>query len=323
MKKVSVIIPIFNAQKYLHKCLDSVINQTYNNLEIICVDDGSTDSSNKIIKEFQNKDHRIILLNKENGGVSSARNIGLIEATGDYLMFLDSDDYLDFNAISTCIQFLNESSIDIIRFNYIKIYKHLSINNKSYFKDECIFEYPFRDIINQIYINDNYCSACGTMYKSSIAKRHKFNEDIKIGEDFLFFINCLLDSKKIYVCNKNMYYYVFNDASATSVFNFDKYVKSIQGLIYVVNEIDNLLETKGLCPPNSNDKLERNIRDYFALAFQELGSSGVDKLNCFIHMNDGLSEILNYRKINIDKISHFSIIQKSKLIIKKRIKRFI
>ena len=95
--KITVIIPVYNVEKFLRTCLDSVINQTYQNLEIICVNDGSTDSSPEILKEYFEKDDRIIIINKENGGLSSARNAGLDAATGEYVAFLDSDDWISKN----------------------------------------------------------------------------------------------------------------------------------------------------------------------------------------------------------------------------------
>ena len=98
-KKISIIIPVYKVEKYLDKCVESVVNQTYKNLEIILVDDGSPDNCPKMCDEWAEKDKRIKVIHKENGGLSDARNFGIEKATGDYLMFLDSDDYLD---VTTC-----------------------------------------------------------------------------------------------------------------------------------------------------------------------------------------------------------------------------
>ena len=95
--KVSVIIPVYNVEKYLCKCLDSVVNQTLRDIEIICVDDGSTDSSWEILKEYAQRDDRIKLIHKENGGLSSARNVAMQVAKGDYIGFIDSDDWIDLD----------------------------------------------------------------------------------------------------------------------------------------------------------------------------------------------------------------------------------
>lgn len=94
---ISVIVPVYNVENYLCKCVDSIINQTYNNLEIILVDDGSTDGSASICDEYVLKDSRVKVIHKENGGVSSARNIGIAEASGEYICFVDSDDWLELD----------------------------------------------------------------------------------------------------------------------------------------------------------------------------------------------------------------------------------
>lgn len=96
---VSIIVPVYNAEKYLNKCLDSIVNQTYSNLEIILINDGSTDNSLSICNDYTNKDGRIIVIDKHNTGAADSRNEGLKKATGKYIMFVDSDDFIDLNII--------------------------------------------------------------------------------------------------------------------------------------------------------------------------------------------------------------------------------
>ena len=103
-KLVSVIIPVYNVERYLKKCIDSILNQTYKNLEIILVDDGSTDCSSKICDEYAKNDTRILVIHKANGGQSEARNIGISESKGEYIFFVDSDDYIEYNAIETMLE---------------------------------------------------------------------------------------------------------------------------------------------------------------------------------------------------------------------------
>lgn len=114
--KVSIIIPVYNVEKYLRECLDSVCNQTYKNLEIICVDDGSTDGSSAILQEYSEKDNRIIVIRQENAGLASARNTGLDAATGDWIGGVDSDDYLDLMAIEKCMK--HTDGVDVICFAF-------------------------------------------------------------------------------------------------------------------------------------------------------------------------------------------------------------
>ena len=103
---ISVIVPIYNVEKYLIKCIESIINQTYKDLEIILVDDGSTDSSGKICDEFATKDNRIKVIHKKNGGLSSARNIGLDICKGNYISFIDSDDYIELDMYEKMIKII-------------------------------------------------------------------------------------------------------------------------------------------------------------------------------------------------------------------------
>lgn len=118
--KVSVIVPVYNVEKYLKQCLDSIVNQTYKNLEIIIVNDGTKDNSMKIVEEYL-QDKRIKVINKENGGLSSARNRGIEEATGEYISFVDSDDYIDLNLYNTIVsEMLSREEIYIFNYNRYK-----------------------------------------------------------------------------------------------------------------------------------------------------------------------------------------------------------
>ena len=119
---VTIIIPVYNVEKYLPKCLDSIINQTYNHLEIIIVDDGSKDSSGLICDEYALKDQRIKVLHKKNGGLSSARNAGLDIAKGDYIMFVDSDDYVESHYCEVPLKHALEKNVRIVSFGYNKIF---------------------------------------------------------------------------------------------------------------------------------------------------------------------------------------------------------
>ena len=111
---ISIIVPVYNAEKFLTKCLDSIINQTYKNIEIICVDDDSSDKSSKILNEFAEKDKRIKVIHKANEGVSLARNVGLESAKGNYILFVDSDDWIEQSTCEVAINKIIEENADII-----------------------------------------------------------------------------------------------------------------------------------------------------------------------------------------------------------------
>ena len=112
--KISIIIPVYNVEKYLHECLDSIINQTFKDLEIICVDDGSTDKSSEILEEYEQKDKRFTVISQPNKGVSAARNRGMQQAKGKYIMFVDSDDYIASNACELIYNSAEEKRCDIL-----------------------------------------------------------------------------------------------------------------------------------------------------------------------------------------------------------------
>ena len=122
--KVSVIVPIYNVEKYLAECLDSIVNQTLRDIEIICVNDGTTDNSAEIMEQYAQKDPRIKTITQENGGLSVARNSGLAIATGEYLFFTDSDDILELNALEKLYAISKEKDLDVLYFDHIRFYEN-------------------------------------------------------------------------------------------------------------------------------------------------------------------------------------------------------
>lgn len=129
--KISVIIPVYNSEKYIERCLKSVVNQSYKDLEIILIDDGSTDNSSLICKKWEKLDNRVKYFRKENGGPSTARNYGLKHVSGDYIHFLDSDDWIDLETYSHCYKLIkNNKYPDIVKFSYITVHGQKNIIQK-------------------------------------------------------------------------------------------------------------------------------------------------------------------------------------------------
>ena len=125
--KVSIIVPVYNVEKYIKRCLDSLINQTYKNLEIILIDDGSTDSSGKICDQYKIKDNRFKVIHQKNRGLPSARNTGIDNITGNIVMFIDSDDWIDKDCIEKCIkEFKLNNKLECIVFPYIREFENIS-----------------------------------------------------------------------------------------------------------------------------------------------------------------------------------------------------
>lgn len=150
MIEISVIIPIFNAEKTLKRCLDSILNQTFKNFEIICVNDGSQDKSIDILKEYKEKDNRIIIIQQENKGVSSARNAGIKIAKGKYITFIDSDDWIEPYTYMSVKQQMN-NNYDIIRIEQMKDNlkrKNMEYNQDMIFNSQQIYEEVIPKILN-------------------------------------------------------------------------------------------------------------------------------------------------------------------------------
>lgn len=204
-KKISIIIPIYNVEKYVRQCLESVINQTYKNLEIIIVNDGTKDNSMKIVGEYLS-DERIKVINKENGGLSSARNKGMEDVNGEYTYFLDSDDWLELNTIEILVKNLEEN-LDIIGANFylfdeIKKEKKVSNLKVTYEKIE-EGKYFLLDEAEIVVWNK--------LYKTSFLKENRiiFLENI-VHEDEDFTFKCYMKAKKIKYISNITYNYRIN-----------------------------------------------------------------------------------------------------------------
>jgi len=193
---VSVIIPIYNAEKYLMQCLDSIVGQSYENLQIICVNDGSTDNSGQIMSQYSQKDNRIIIINQINGGLSSARNTGLDIATGNWIMFVDSDDWINKETVDHCISEAVNKEVDIVTFDYICEYvkhserrKYMSkehkFSNKEYF---IRLLGPIGKQLSNPEKVDALSIACAKLYRKEIINGTRFTDHSIIGpsEDTLF-----------------------------------------------------------------------------------------------------------------------------------------
>jgi glycosyltransferase involved in cell wall biosynthesis len=216
MGKISVIIPVYNTEKYLYRCIDSVIKQTHKNLEIILVDDGSTDNSGKICDWYKNKDSRIRVIHKKNAGQSSARNIGIELATGDYIVFVDSDDWIAENIYEHCIELAETKKCDIVDFKVV-----FTSDETKKFEPKTVYT---TELIEGKEILRNYLlkgqtevapfSPCRKLYKRSLFQTIRFPEG-KINEDIATNYRILMNCRKLVVTNKIGYYYFQNSASTT------------------------------------------------------------------------------------------------------------
>ena len=226
-KLISVIIPVYNTEKYLRKCLDSVINQTYKNLEIIIINDGSTDDSGLIIKEYVTIDNRIIAKEQNNKGLSVVRNIGVEIASGEYIVFVDSDDWIEPNLCEVALNRILENSADVALWSYYSDYETKSIK-RNIFEDSILMPQkkilkniigPSDTLLNKPESIDSLSSACLKMYKTSIIKKNNiyFVDTNKIGtEDLLFNIEYFSHIGYAITIPKPLYHYRKTNVSSLS-----------------------------------------------------------------------------------------------------------
>lgn len=221
----SIIMPVYNAEFFLKKGIQSVLDQTYINFELIIVNDGSTDKSLELIYQYQESDSRIKVINQMNQGVSVARNNGIKAAVGEYVGFLDSDDYIDVTLISEVASILSKYWVDIIDFDFKRVANEKIINKVpndieiGLYTDEDIKFDIFPNLIcNQSLENDFIKSVCNKFFKLSFIKNNNltFNREIPIGEDYLFTVESMLScTKYFHMSNKGLYHYLDNVDSVT------------------------------------------------------------------------------------------------------------
>lgn len=220
--ELSVIIPVYNVAPYLARCLDSIINQTYYIDEIICVNDGSTDNSLAILEEYASKDDRIVIVNKENGGLVSARKAGAVMARGKYVTSVDSDDWVESNMYYEMMQIAKINKCDIITSGCIKDYgSHSVVENDSiksgfYCDDGLVRELQAHMISTDKFFKSNISMHIyGKIYRRELYVKYqmKVNDRINIADDAAVTYPCILNAKSVFVTGKSYYHYCMRSDS--------------------------------------------------------------------------------------------------------------
>lgn len=235
---ISVIIPVYKVEKYLEQCISSVIRQTYRNLEIILVDDGSPDNCPKICDEYAKKDNRIKVIHKKNGGLSDARNVGTESANGTYLTYIDSDDFVSEDYIEYMYSLLKKSEdltfsacgVKVIRENTI-IKKDNNPNFNIYSSEEAF--------VSLLYDSGLFLSAWGKLFKTNFIKKYPFPKG-EVYEDTAVIYKWINDSNKIIYGEKDCYYYVCraNSISKQKEFNNSEidYIEHTEAMLNFINK---------------------------------------------------------------------------------------
>lgn len=231
MQKLSVIVPVYKVEPYIHKCVDSILGQTYTNLEVILVDDGSPDNCGKICDEYAAKDKRVKVIHKKNGGLSDARNAGIDISTGDIVGFIDSDDYIEARMYQEMIDYMEHNNLDIVcaDTNQVK-------GNKIKFKPRYKKNYVWnkQEALSEILNGNLDNAACNKIYKREIIGNTRFPQG-RVYEDVATIYKFIYNADKVGYLSKPYYYYVKRKGSiVTSGFNcksrYDCFVGYIERL---------------------------------------------------------------------------------------------
>lgn len=235
MNKVSVIIPVYNSEKYISDCLDSILTQTYRDIEIVVVDDGSTDETFEICKKYQNIDERIVALRKKNGGVSSARNMGIKKASGEYILFVDSDDMVPENFVEEMINNVDNDSVMVVCGFVEKTIK----NTKEFAYKKKIDKNKFDFLMYAYNSIGGFCWNKIYSRKIIMDKNIRFDEKIKNYEDMLFNMQYISYIETIKYIKSTKYIYNQRKDSAVKADNdkvFNEISKAVLAMRSVVDD---------------------------------------------------------------------------------------
>lgn len=241
MIKVSVIIPVYNAEKYLKKCLDSVMNQTIDNYEVIAINDGSTDDSLNILREYEKKYQVLHIFDQKNAGISKTRNFGINVSKGKYIMFLDSDDYIDRKMLKKLYNKAENDDLDIVVCDYYEVMS----NNKT--TEITLPDFQNTNIkYNKRLINDINPSPWNKLFNSSFLKSQPFRypEGLKY-EDFGYIPLLILKAKRIGKLSEPLYYYVIREKSQTTTIDNNVFdIFDILNILFKYYSDDNIVMTE-------------------------------------------------------------------------------
>ena len=260
--KVSIVLPIFNVEKYLDRCIESVVGQTYKNLEIILVDDGSTDGCSQKCDEWAISDSRIKVVHKTNAGLGMARNTGIDNATGRYIFFFDSDDYVDLAIVEKCVKNALENESEVVVFGRNDIYDDGCISSHSIKASKTVFR--GKEIVDTVlpsmftYSMGFGVSAWGKMYDLDVLKRlnKRFvSEREIISEDAYFAVDLYPEVSVVSLICENLYFYCKRDNSLSRIYNPERQSKND---IFYLKTIE-LADSKNL---------DENIQKYIAVRYQ-------------------------------------------------------
>ena len=244
---VSIIVPVYNAERYIDKCINSILEQTYPHIELLLIDDGSPDKSGAICDRYAQKDNRVRVFHKQNAGVSAARNTGINQAKGEFITFVDSDDWLEPQCIGECLNIINKNKLDFLQFSSKRV------NDKGDILFLKTGETPILNASQYIEADQIYIAAGCSIYRTSIinATNLKFDEDLKLGEDQLFIYHYISKCQSCMRIKDTFYNYRLNPESACTINNPKECLKSMK--VFQTFELRSIFERN----------IQRGILRYF------------------------------------------------------------
>lgn len=311
MELISIIVPVYNVEKYLKKCIDSLTKQTYKNIEIILINDGSTDESGRICEECKKNDYRIRLFHEKNMGVSNARNVGIRNANGKIITFVDSDDSIEVDMIETMYKTMKEDNADII----ICGTKNVNENNEEIINENPIKKQKriFNNILGIQYMLDEklYTNVCwGKIYKKSLFDNNMFNENIKIAEDLDVLYKIFFKAQKIIYIPQKEYIWLDRNNSVTK----ERFNSKWRDEIKVCEDIIKFTQIK--CNDITDYAIKRYIRINMTCAIDILKNGGKKEdlkdlqRNIKKYKISNKKILTNKEKVKIFCVSNFSSIVK-------------
>lgn len=243
MAVLSVIVPVYNVEKYLHRCIESVIAQTYKEFELILIDDGSTDKSGQICDDYAKRDNRLVVVHKKNEGAAIARNIGIERSNTPYITFIDSDDYIENEYISTLLKECDGRNVDLVLSGFKRVYTDGTIKKESGISRYCANRDEISDYMFDIDQSRMLNSQCCKIFKTDIINQNniRFIPGLSVSEDMIFSFTYFLYCSSICCLDYTGYYYrqMHSASLSKTLFHYDVYRQSVCELYQLRKEIMN------------------------------------------------------------------------------------